>query len=327
MTQLLEASTDKSRVTPSQMIRAARIRALILAAVIALWWGLGYGFSMVAWPYWVGTIGFLIAQPWLGQAYVRYLKAPFMLHRSFRPPVSKHFVRFDVHDADVLPEARATIMENLDAITSLGFTSHGHFRADSVVIGAATAYVSLLVNTRNGDEARLLTTHAYSEKQLPNGLILDSSKISTLTVFTRRFVDGTKVVTANSQSGGNFRRNRNASSLNYPDIGDPALLYRIHRRAAEELGSLSQVQSPRINDPGAHLAETAKEEWQRQLDGGEVFVNEADRTYRATWKGAVLMALRLQWPWRHLRRWSLHRRSQRFLRRFPELLEPSQTAG
>jgi len=327
MTQLLEASTDKSRVTPSQVIRAARIRSLIWAGVIALWWGLGYGFSMVAWPYWVGTIGFLIAQPSLGQAYVKYLKAPFMIHRSFRPPVSNHFVRFDADDAGVLPEARATIAENLDAITSLGFTFLGHFRADSVVTNAATAYVSLLVNTRNGDEARLLTNHVHSEKRLPNGLILDSTKISTFLVFTRRFVDGTKVATANCPSVSNFRRNRNASSLNYPGIGDPALLYRIHRRAVEELGSLSQVQSPRINDPGAYLAETVKEEWQRQLDGGEVFVNEADQTYRPTWKGAVLMALRLRWPWRHLRRWSLHRRSQGFLRRFPELLEPSPTAG
>lgn len=319
MAQVVDAPKDRSRVTPSEVIRALRVRCLFGAAVVALIWGVGYGFSMTDWPYWVGLIGLLAGLPWAIRFYVRYVRAPFMIHASSSYPVSLQFRPFDPSDTDVLPEARGVIEESLEGISTQGFTLRGHFRVSVRSTSAVTAYVTLWEHTRHGDEARLLTMRSHSERPLPDGRTLDSEKLSTTLVFMTRFADGTRVVTTNNRTGGNFRRNPSALGLVYPEIRDPARLYRIHRKAVDELGSLSQVQAPRIDDPAAYLAAAATEEWQRQVDGGEAFVRESDQTYRPTWKGAILMALRMQWPWWHLRRWSVRRRSKQLLRRFPEL--------
>jgi hypothetical protein len=220
-----------------------------------------------------------------------------------------------------LPEVRAAIDERLEAVESLGFTLAGHFSTGVRPARAATGYVSLWHNARHGDEARLFTAHAHSERPLPDGRVVESTRATTTFLFVTRYADGTKVVTANTCAQGNFARNPHATVLVYPEIGDPAALYRIHRKAVDELGSLSRIQPPRIDDPVAYLAKTSSEEWQRQVDRGEAVVDESDQVFRPTWKGAVLMALRLHWPWRQLRRGSLERRSRRFLRRFPELNE------
>ncbi|MDR3636677.1 MAG: hypothetical protein P4L84_22935 [Isosphaeraceae bacterium] len=318
-----EAIAEEQKVEASAVLRGVRLRALGFALVIALIWGGFYRFSMAAWPIWVGTIGIFVGLPWALRFYAGYLLAPVRIHDSLRHPVLQSFTSFAPTEPDVLPEARTAIQDTAGPLSSLGFTLHGHRCTTSSTMATVTGYVSLWENKRLGEEARVITTRAHSERKLPDGRIVTSTKITTVFLIASRFADGTKVVTASSEAAANFRRDPSVIALNYPQIRDIERLHRIHRRAVEHLGSLARVEPPRILDPAAYLAQTTRAEWQRQVDGGEAYVDEADGTFRATWKGAILMALRLRWPWRQWRRWSLARRSQQFLDRFPELLEPS----
>jgi hypothetical protein len=161
-------------------------------------------------------------------------------------------------------------------------------------------YLTILVNTNARQTARLFTVMVLN-RQVP--------RIESSLMFRTDFTDGSRMITANNKTAAVMPsplRNRKGS-MALPDIRVVAVLYQIHEEAISRYASDGLRTLPQMADLAAYLRSSTNEEYESWLEHGYYFLDEPECAYRPTWKGAVLMGLRLsspvKWIRERVRRW------------------------
>jgi hypothetical protein len=165
-------------------------------------------------------------------------------------------------------------------------------------------FLSLFENRAARVLARLLTLYAGRGKAM---------RRQTLLVFSTEFADGGEIATNNSRTLSNSPPCPWRTIVNVPDAEGARDLYRIHTDVVAHLSPRSEA-VPLEGDPGAYQQAYTNRERVRFVECGYMYLDPEADCYRATWKGAVLMAWKLLWPVSAIRRARLRRRTEELLR-------------
>ena len=130
-----------------------------------------------------------------------------------------------------------------------------------------------------------------------------------LVVFLTERTAGPTLVTSNSTIIVPFPPNPRFDTVWFPDVRDPAKLYALHEARVAQPGAGVPRRTTVASDPVDYQRrlETASKE--HMVRCGYWWLEEDNRVYRPTWKGAILMAWRLLPPFRQLIRWQRTRRA------------------
>jgi hypothetical protein len=233
-----------------------------------------------------------------------WLVGPVLIHGNYRMKVDREFEPFDPDAADTSPHVAEPIRETAAALTPLGFTRTAHVWTTNEA-PRATAFLSLFENPDARTRAIRITLYAGRGKAVQR---------QTLLAFTTEWTDGREIATNNTTTLSNAPRSPTRTIVNLPGIRDPAELYRIHAAILDHLGATRDSRVPLDGDPVARQAVYSRREQERFVEAGYLYPDAEGEYYRATWKGAALMAWKLLWPVSAIRRSSLRRRSQALLR-------------
>ena len=108
-------------------------------------------------------------------------------------------------------------------------------------------------------------------------------------------------------------RNRKGS-MSFPAFRDISVLYQIHEAAIARYASEGHRMLPDLANLTSYLRASTHEEFENWVEQGYYFLDEGEQAYRPTWKGAVLMGLRLSAPIKWMREHALRWRVNRLLR-------------
>jgi hypothetical protein len=132
-------------------------------------------------------------------------------------------------------------------------------------------------------------------------------------VFQTSFRDGSKVGTLNQEMPGSlFPEEPSCLAVELP-MPDPEMQFQVHaavvrRHAATE----DRIAVP--TDPIAYRQAQDEENYARLMDAGYLFYDARDDVYRPTWKAAILMCWKNQWPVGAIRRSRKRRRTAALLK-------------
>jgi hypothetical protein len=207
-------------------------------------------------------------------------------------------------DAEETPEqVRSSNSALTPKLHELGFALLGHLHRDSPGL-RGLIYATILVNTRARQTARLCTVIVHNPR---------APRVETFLIFRTDFTDGTRMITSNNKTrtiGPHPARNREGS-MSFPEIRDISVLHQIHEGAIARYASDGLRKLPELVDLLSYLRSSTKEEHEGWLESGYYFLDEQEQAYRPTWKGAVLMGLRIsppiKWMREHVRRWRVNR--------------------
>ena len=133
--------------------------------------------------------------------------------------------------------------------------------------------------------------------------------LADLVVFLTERTAGPTLVTSNATIIAPFPPNPRFDTVWFPDVRDPAKLYALHGARVAQPGAGGPRRTTVASHPVDYQArlETASKE--HMVRCGYWWLDEDNRVYRPTWKGAILMALRSLPPCRQLIRWQRTRRA------------------
>jgi hypothetical protein len=207
-------------------------------------------------------------------------------------------------EAEEIPEpVRSSIRAQVPALESLGYAVLGHLhRGNPGVKGQS--YVTLLVKSQARQTARLFTVMVQNQHV---------RRVETSLMFRTDFTDGTRLITANTKTRTlvpSPARNREGS-MSFPTVRHVSVLHQIHEEAIARYASDGLRKLPDLADLAAYLRSSTNEEHESWIEHGYYFLDEQEQAFRPTWKGSVLMGLRvsgpLKWLREHARRWRANR--------------------
>ena len=249
------------------------------------------------------VLGFLVLLV-LSLPLLPWVLGPILIRRTCRLRREVAFQSFDPDDPETPAVVKEGIAETDRALAGEGFTPRAHLLTENES-PHGLAFLTLFENRPARVLARLLTLYTGRGKAL---------KRRTLLVFSTEFADGTEIATNNSRVLSNSPPCPWRTIVNVPDVQDARELYRIHTDVVAHLAPRSQPCDPVQGDPvGCQQAYTNRER-ARFVECGYMYLDPDADCYRATWKGAVLMAWKLIWPVSAVRRARLRRRTEALLR-------------
>jgi hypothetical protein len=233
-----------------------------------------------------------------------WIIGPVLIYQTYRIKTERAFDRFDPQAADTSPHVAEPIRETAAALVPLGFTPGTHVWSTNDA-PRATTFLSLFESPWERTRALLITIYAGRGKRV---------RRQTVLAFSTELADGSEVATNNATMLSNTPRWPARTTVNLPDVRDSAELFKIHAAVLEHLGAPVERRLPVDGDPVARQQDYTRREEQRFVEAGYLDPDPEGEYYRATWKGAVLMAWKLLWPVSAIRRARLRRRSQALLR-------------
>jgi hypothetical protein len=214
--------------------------------------------------------------------------------RSRRNNVISADVTYDpCDDNDQAPDVSHLVAD----LEDLGFAVRGRWLHASN--SQAAADITLLENPRTLDVAKLLEVAAGTRRLVT-------------VLFQCRFEDGTEVATANNPIPAGFPALPGTTGVWLPEVRDPEQLYRVHACVSDHLGEYKKRLSVG-RDPVAFLTEAHNRRVAHFVEIGYYYLDKRHGVYRLTWKGAVLITLRLIWPIRPLFQARRRRRTHKIL--------------
>jgi hypothetical protein len=139
-------------------------------------------------------------------------------------------------------------------------------------------------------------------------------RIATSLAYFTEFSDGTRLVSSNNvQSPLVPPVGVREGSAAFPEIHDVRRLYEIHQAALSRFASDGVRQLPALDDPAEYLGRSAFEEHSKQIATGYYSLDEVNRCFRSTWKGAIFRGLKLRWPLKQLHNATRRRRARTVL--------------
>jgi hypothetical protein len=130
-----------------------------------------------------------------------------------------------------------------------------------------------------------------------------------------KFADGRSVSVNNNRRAGAFTPAHSRIVVPFPDVRDPARLYRIKRAYLERhYPGVERVPFEHQGDPGRFLSEAMVRDLEEQVAAGTWRKDEGAQVYRPTFLGAWAMTWRLLPPFRAIRTARLRRRAAALLK-------------
>jgi hypothetical protein len=246
----------------------------------------------------------LVAVAALSLPLLPWVLGPILIRRTCRLPREVAFQTFDPDDPETPAVVKESIAATGRALAGDGFAPRAHLLTENES-PHGLAFLTLFENRPARVLARLLTLYTGRGKAL---------KRQTALVFSTEFADGTEIATNNTQTLSNSPPCPWRTIVNVPDVRDARELYRIHTDVVAHLSPRSAACDPVQGDPMGHQQAYTNRERARFVDCGYTYLDPDADCYRATWKGAVLMAWKLLWPVSAVRRARLRRRTEALLR-------------
>jgi hypothetical protein len=170
-------------------------------------------------------------------------------------------------------------------LQALGFHLLGHLRKVGENSTNVTTILSIYGNACTNDIAKLVQVFGHRA-------------LSTALFFCTEYPDGTTFVTTDNRSTSRFPvRGIRPGSMSFPQIEDAARLWAVHAARRAEQGEPSTLPS----DPMAYQTSISARTWQSWVADGFHVVDEANRRYRLSRKGAFLAALNCTPPLKQVR--------------------------
>jgi len=234
-------------------------------------------------PLW-GRLLFVVTMPaWLGPIVVRFRQTQ---------PRSAEFALIPLDGSGSPADVDTSFDGTRNALASRGFVEVGRLRQTNGN-KALGGFVQLLEHPE---------THAVCSRLMIADLASGHIRADVLVFVTERTI-GPLIVTSNSQTIAPLPRNPRLDTVWFPDVRDPTRLSSLHD---------ARVLTPGVGIPRRTTVASDPVDYQRRLEtaakehmvrSGYWRLDESDRVYRPTWKGAILMTLRSLPPWRQLIRW------------------------
>lgn len=215
------------------------------------------------------------------------------------------FEEIDLFDDRTPEPVRALLHEMGPQIEALRFTNLGLFLRRNQVPNAVS-YVALFEHRPK----RQIAEFAYIIARAPG-----VQKIVTTLFLTTEFTDETRLVTTNSRVPKltpNARLRK--GSMSFPNVRDPARLHAIHNACiARYAGDAIRVEHD-TSDPAEFLSDKSRKDVARMAETGYFYLDEKNRLYRYSWKGAIMAVIKLTWPVKPVRACLRRRKAARLLR-------------
>jgi len=234
-------------------------------------------------PLW-GRLLLIATMPaWLGPVVIRFRQ---------RQPRSAEFALTPLDGSGSPVEVNSSFDGTQKALTSQGFVEVGRLRQTNGD-RALGGFVQLLEHPE---------TYAVCSRLIIADSASHNIRADVLVFVTDRTI-GPLTVTSNSQTITPLPRNPRLDTLWYPDVRDPTRLSALHDARVSKPAPGTPRRTTVANDPVDYQRrlETAAKE--HMVKSGYWWLDESDRVYHPTWKGAILMTLRSLPPWRQLVRW------------------------
>jgi hypothetical protein len=165
----------------------------------------------------------------------------------------------------------------------------------------------MLVNRQTGDKAMVTAALGHGVTQIQTCYVEFSTRFETGEVFN----------TLNSSELNAFRPGPKTTRTQVPLLGDPHVLYELHRFVMSKHGAGGRKV---LYEPGEALDYLARfafiKSYEQQVERGWLYYDEGGDCYRPTLKGAYLMTWGLLQPFKAFRKSALHRRARQILEEF-----------
>ncbi len=143
--------------------------------------------------------------------------------------------------------------------------------------------------------------------------------------FTAQLRNGTQIDTRNSRHLTRTPPFREKKVYPFPQITNPRQLLKLHRRLVERFAPHEEAVLPPRGEELEAMRQGVIRDLQRMRRMGYLIHDEMENVYRPTWKGAILMTLRIIWPISTFRRMMRRRRGNRLINTL--LASDTESAG
>ena len=227
-----------------------------------------------------------------------YLVIPLIVWQKMRPSAAWQMEPYDAAQHGNVARASAFLTTNAQPLTDLGFRQVG----DLVHRGAmSTTRVAVLTHPDG-----IVATIVF--------MITNQGSMVQMVEFTAQFTSGTVLDVNNSGALPGFAPRADHVVYRFPEVRDASRLYRVFQALLRrDFGSSSLVQ-PDLSDPAAFLKVATEREYRRQVESGYYRFDQATGRYGQTLKGGYLMAWKLMFPVKQIRRALLAQRTRDVLR-------------
>ncbi|MBI3463336.1 MAG: hypothetical protein HY000_09795 [Planctomycetes bacterium] len=252
------------------------------------------------------------------QAYLEFflwgLAVVAVLYRAL-PLVIRFGIRMAAHPAFEAIDFRRLshgtaefLLARIKCLIDLGFDEPILVRMPNPVPNVST-YLIMLINRSTGDKA--MVTAIF-------GTAPGAPQLKTLYVeFSTRFETGEVFDTLNSSELSAFPPGPETVRTQTPSVGDPQKLFRLHQFVMKKHGASGRKV---VYGPGQALNYLKKtvliESYEKQVDRGWLYYDDAADAYRPTLQGAYLMTWSLMQPFKAIRAVAMRRRAWKTLDEF-----------
>jgi len=213
-----------------------------------------------------------------------YTLAPIIVRFRTSHPASPEFE--PVGTGQLPPDVAHNFYRFIYAMSADGFLLVGYFRQLAYMPGVGF-FLALLKNPATSDMVYMIEMFAN------NGITpMRAAQVE----FCTDFSDGTEISTNNGQQPSIHKVNSEMKIFRFPDVFNPNLLYRIHRRLCANLAPGVEPVLPTDGMEVFRLSYGTVKEIKKQAEFGYYYLDEQKGVFRPTWKGAYLMTWRLAWP-------------------------------
>ncbi len=221
------------------------------------------------------VVGWLILLAWL----------PIRVHDKLAIPAKPVFET--VEDSEVPEELRELYRRLRADLAEAGFEAIGWLRTEDL----SPDQVTLMGLVRHDDE-RVIGLAGGVARATDTGLVLDDSYLELST----ELLDGRELTTNNSDASGTLHPRPDRLIASFVEIDDPLELYRRHLERLRALGTVARSPLPAPGELIAHLESDSVKVFEGQVEAGYFLRDDESRTFRVTWKGAIMMSWKHVWP-------------------------------
>ena len=274
----------RSRMTISWLM------LLVLVSAIGFWsLRSGGSFLRDSLPYYLAA---LFAAFSLGSYVFGVVVGAIRVHERQRIADTHETEPADLSGPGIPPEISTAFQAARGDLTSLGFTFCCSY-VNSKSLSNAIGFVAVFQEESTWEIARIIGVIATVE---------DKRKVSITTVLSTEFTDGTEVLTTDRSENSVFPElGPPIHVFRFPDVGGLDRLLELHRALSRRFDGGRTRRDPIDGDPLAYQKRQSRRMRDHNLACGYHYLDTDLGVRRPTWKGTILMTLKLTWPGKPLR--------------------------
>jgi hypothetical protein len=212
---------------------------------------------------------------------------------------------FEQRSAESLPPtARNYFGMLIGTLQAQGF-SDAKYLYQSGQLAGTTCFLMVMKNHEAGDLVCAGDFHITVKTFYANTNYLE---------FATDFSSGRCINSNNSNNPNVFKIDPENIIFKFPGLQDSRLLYQAHRRLLMLHAPREKSVLPSEGMEIPHLSSSIKKSFDKQVEYGYYYQDGETGDYRPTWKGAILMTVRVAWPVKDLKMAALKARANQNLR-------------